>query len=192
MDNSRLSRIIVLVIFIIFGAAIYKISAAVYIVQTTGTLKITSSDPHANIVIGESDSKAEAIGVGNVTVRILPGSYTIIVTNNGFRAVARADVEQGTVTEKNIKTVSSSVTSDAQNIFDNLPYQNTSSGFLIEATPSATSNGYSKAILITANSASGRQAAIDWIRGGGYDPSDYKITFKDAPVVNKHYTNGAP
>lgn len=81
---------------------------------------------------------------------------------------------------------------NATSLFSNLPFQGPAASYEIDVTFPFADDVVSPTIVIKAPTPQARQAALQWIRDKGYDPSDYKIDFQNQTIVNNHYTNGVP
>jgi hypothetical protein len=99
--NSRkqLAILLSLIAGIIVIVCVYQIARTIYISQTTGILKVSSSDNQAAVSVTQSDRQAAAIGVGSVGVHLAPGTYLVAVSDKGQQATSVVHVSKKSTTK---------------------------------------------------------------------------------------------
>jgi hypothetical protein len=187
-----IKRFLLFFIFLIIFICGYGIISAVIIGQTTGILHIKSSDANSALIISQSNRQAKVLGKGAASVRLKPGVYEISASNNGYQTVESAQIYSKQSKSIVIQLAGASRNASSSQLFNKLPFLGPSAAYQIINTVQASGNASGPLIIITSTNSLAQETALQWIRNEGFNPADYNIQFKTAPLVNYHYTNGLP
>jgi hypothetical protein len=180
----RRAFLMAIVLVLIYSA--YTIIYSLILCQSSGLLNISSSDTSAGLSVGQNNHQSVNVGMGSASVRLKPGSYQVTASDNGYQTVGNVSVTKKHVTYSNLYLVASSLQSNSNNIFNDLPVIGANSIYEISVDKQAVNDGNASGIVIGAPNPQGYQYALQWIRQQGYDPADYKITFQTITLTNSH------
>lgn len=90
--NLRPIITITICVLVIFG--IYEIVSAFIAASNTGTLVVDASRSSAIISISQANKQAKIIGTGSTHIRLAPGTYQLVATNNGSRTAVITKVSE--------------------------------------------------------------------------------------------------
>ncbi len=195
-DNSRLPanvrRFIILVVVAVIAFCVYQLSFTIYVLQTTGTLEVSSSNNSALISISQEDHEAKVIGTGAAKAHLKPGSYLVSASQNGYQTSTVATITTKQTTNISLKLASASSSTTANKLLGKLPFLGPNAEYEITATILAENNSSGPVITITTATPQGKQDALQWIKDQGLNPTDFTIKYQTTILKNYHYTNGLP
>lgn len=172
---------------------IYALATGFIITRTTGILAVSTSDPKSIISVSQPDKAAKVIGQGSARVRLSPGTYRLAASNPGRSVLTTVTIIEKSTLKKSLNiTPVDSAEVQRDSLFSRLPVQGPAATYQIDQGVRSSSGGTVFTIIITSATPQDRKAALQWIRDRGYNPSDYKIEYRDASITNYHYTEGLP
>lgn len=105
--SSRLRGIILGLFIICIATSAWLVVSAIVTSQTTGILRVTSSDSHASLIVSQDNRQALVFGAGHASIRLKPGSYQISASNTGKQTSAIVAVYKKHTTNSYLKPLQS-------------------------------------------------------------------------------------
>jgi TusA-related sulfurtransferase len=164
---KKYGSLIIVLIVLIF--CVFQVTGAFATSRDTGVLNVLSTDAGATITIGKTGYESTNVGTGSAHIRLTPGTYQVIASDNKNQATKMVTIHSKQTTNQNITPVSASNTTSS-GLLLTLPHEGPSDEYVIAANASSV-------ITVTASSPQARQDALQWIRTQGYDPSNFNIQF---------------
>ncbi len=178
--------LLIAVLVVIFSA--YEIFSAVLASQTTGTLKVDVLTPSATITLRQTGHQSANIGVGHAKIRLRPGSYQLIATSGKLQTVKTVEISKNQTTVETIQLLTPEQAQQAQNIAEAnklikfLPYTGRAYDYRVDYSYQFSGNLSQPLITVTAPTAAGQEAALNWISSFKIDPSKLNIKYVSAPL----------
>lgn len=188
----KLLSIVLLIVSV--GWASYEIVGAILISNSTGILKVETTDPNAVLEVSQTYTNAQYIGNGNTTVRLKPGTYLLSASDQGVQVMksVQINLKQKTVQNLDLESLISSSTSD-NNLLKKLPVLGPASEYNINYYLSY-SNGQSQPIItIGYTTGKSKLDAINWLSYAGFNPSNFQIQYTNItppPSDSNYYVGG--
>ena len=163
---------------------IYRIGTAIYIYEAYGALRITSSDSAATIAVGQSGKHYSIIGTGHASVRLAPGAYEVVVTNNRLQKTAFIKISRHKIAEQRIELQTTAEKQavknyeEANNLIKYLPYTGRTGDYRVSYAYQTSTDMARPIIIITLANQGAKSQALDWIKSLGFDPNHLQISYQ--------------
>lgn len=186
MNTKRLFLITLILVSLL---SVYWIIEAIYISQTTGILRASSTDTSATISVEQLNHHSVNIGVGSASIHLQPGLYKVLASHNRTQAVQNVQIYKKTASEVNLSPTSAVAKNqlpkkvvDSNALTQLLPFTGPSSEYKVSYIYQISANAAQATIVITSPTTKGQQDALSWISKVGFNPSDLSIKYETAPV----------
>ena len=184
-------------LYVLIGAALllagYQLAGSLALSAQTGILDIKASDSMATLSITKADTEARIIGSGEAKIRLNPGSYLVAAYAGGYQTSQVVVITKHHKSQALLQLASNPSSQKTKtSLFSLLPFIGPAAVYQIDSSVQATDHGSQSVIVITSATEVDKQAALAWIRAGGYNPADYVIQYVQQAVQNYHYTEGLP
>jgi hypothetical protein len=173
-----------LVVLLVCLFSTYQIGSAIYLSQKTGTLIVDASDAKATITLTQANHQLLDIGVGKAKVRLQPGSYKVIATDGKFQSTKDTQIYKKITTTANVtlniqqQNQQAAYNVEANNLISRyLPFTERHNEYRVSYLYQVNGDVAKPTIVITSSSAKGREDAIKWIQGLGFNPSHLQIQY---------------
>jgi hypothetical protein len=182
-QTTSLKRILLLISGLVVLFCLYQLGSAIYISQTTGILKVSASDPNATITLRRSGYKTVNVGVGQARVHLSPSPYTLIISSGRNQFSKPVQVFKKQVVTVKVGSLSagqaqtSQANSAANSLIKLLPFSGPNNEYVVNYSYQFTSGSAQPVINIITATAKGKQDALAWISGLGFNPSAMNIQY---------------
>ncbi len=107
-DITKTIKLLWLVASLVFVYFLIRLGLGVYTTQTTGLLRIVSSDNAARLSVSRVDTQAAYVGSGAANIRLAPGTYYVGASTKGKSALKIVVLEKQKSVDVSIDPVTGS------------------------------------------------------------------------------------
>lgn len=187
---AAITRVALLFVTLTILFSTSLVVTAVRLRNATGLLSITTNDAHSNISVSASAREAKIIGVGEASIRIVPGTYLVGIYSSGKQLTKVVTVKANKNTA--VSLLFNTSTKTPENFYSSLPLVGPAAAYTIDSTIESDGQGARQVVVISAANQQDYQKALDYITSQGYILKDFKIKFVQQEINNYHYTDGLP